>query len=463
MIRKLFFFILACSTLTGRGQTKTEDANRAVFNKIEFFINTQMSDSIYNMASARFQEEVSRDQLTFMLQRIYQLGRITDVQIEDFKNNTATYRIHFTEGRQLLTNFAIDSAYSYTTLAFTPADPLTKKDEKPDTVNEETAQKTERKSSLALYMDTVAKAYLKKENTKSLAVATFHKNKYHTYLYGETEEGNNIPPTEESIYKIGSVTKLFTATLLADLVTNGRIQLDDPIAPFLPDSVSSNPALQGVTFKMLANHSSGLPSIPEKPTHATYDRKALFNFLKSVKTLHEPGEEYEYSHLGYAVLGELIAVISEKPYTQCLEEKILTPLQLHNTTNFRVLQGQKDARPGLQTQGPMDAADGLKSNIRDLMLFAIEQFKMPENDLQKAMALTRQFTFFTPDNMDIGLAWHMSMLDGLIYFHQMDATPDSSAFIGLCPDTKTIVIVLSNAGESVRSIGTALMEKLMVE
>ncbi|PRD57258.1 serine hydrolase domain-containing protein [Sphingobacterium gobiense] len=480
MIRYLFFLLLMCSALTGLGQTRTEDANRAVFNKIEFFINMQMTDSIYNLASDGFKEQVSKDQLTFMLQNLYQLGRIIDVEVEDFKSQTATYRVYFTDERQLLAKLAVDSTYHYTALAFTPADNSTQKVEKPE--KEEVISQVEKETPLDFYIDSVAHTYIKKTNTQSLAVAVFHKNKYKTFLYGETEKGNNTLPTENTLYEIGSLTKVFTATLLADLVTKDIVQLDDSIARFLPDSVSSNSSLKGITFKTLANHTSGLPRMAdnwnriagynEKDPYTAYDQKALFSFLKHYQPLREPGVEYEYSNVGYGVLGELIAIISKKSYMECLQETILAPLLLNNTTDRPDTKKQQTILLGLDKDGnttplwnwkTMVGAGGLKSNIRDLMLFAVEQFKMPENELQNAMALTRQFTFFTPDNMDIGLGWHMSMLDGIIYFHHTGGTAGSSSFIGISPDTKTAVVILSNASESVHPISTEIVEKLLGE
>lgn len=480
MIRKLFFLLLTCSALTGFGQTRTEEANRAVFNKIEFFINMQMTDSIYQLASDGFKEQVSKDQLTFMLQNLYLLGRITNVEVEDFKGRTATYRVYFTEERQLLAKLAVDSTYRYSSFAFTAVDNDAKKVEKPE--KEEVISQTETETPLDFYIDSVANTYIKKGNTQSLALAVFHKNKYKTFLYGETEEGNGTLPTENTLYEIGSITKVFTATLLADLVTKGIIHLDDSIATFLPDSVSSNPSLKGITFKTLANHTSGLPRMAdnwnhitgfdEKDPFAVYDQEALFDFLQHYKASREPGEEYEYSNLGYGLLAELIAMISKKPYAQYLQETISGPIQLSNTTDQPNEKKQQTILQGLDTEGNitplwnwkvMVGAGGLKSNIRELMLFAVEQFKMPENDLQNAMALTRQFTFFTPDNMDIGLAWHMNMLDGIIYFHHTGGTGGSSSFIGLSPDTKTAVVILSNAAENVNLISTAIMEKLLAE
>lgn len=484
MMRNLLFLPLLCAALTGLGQTKTEEANRAVFNKIEFFINTQMTDSIYHLAADNFKEQVGKDQLTSMLQNLYQLGRITDVKVDTFDNNRATYRVSFSDEHELLAELAVDSTYHYTSFAFTAADTgreEVEEQEKPE--KENVISDIEAESPLDFYIDSIANTYIKKGNTQSLAIAIFHNNTYKTFLYGETEEGSSALPTENTLYEIGSLTKVFTATLLADLVTKGSIQLDDPIAPFLPDSISSNPALKDITFKTLANHTSGLPRMADNwnrvaefdksDPYAAYDRQALFSFLKHYEGAHEPGTEYEYSNLGYGLLGELIAIIHKKTYMQCLEELVLTPLQLSNTTDHPDEKKEQVVIPGLDKDRNITpswnwkalvGAGGLKSNIRELMLFAVEQFKMPENELQNAMALTRQFTFVTPENTDIGLAWHISMMeDGMIYLHHTGGTAGSSSFIGLSPDTKSAVVVLSNAAESVDVVSTEIIEKLLAE
>ncbi|KGE15721.1 serine hydrolase domain-containing protein [Sphingobacterium deserti] len=476
MRRKLFFIVFLLTTLTGAfGQSKTELINRAIFNKIEFFINTQMTDSIYSLASDNFKKQIPAEQLAFVLNKLYQLGTIQQVDVVDFKENTATYLLQFSE-HALQAKLALDSTLHYEMLAFVPAEkPTQKKVEKADVISN-----VEKVSPLDFYIDSLASSYVKKGDAQSLAIAIFHQNDYKTFFYGETEKGNQTLPTETSLYEIGSITKVFTAVLLADLVTKNMLELDDTISKFLPDSVAQNPAIQGITFKQLANHTSSLPRLAdnwnkvagfnERDPYAAYDRKALFSFLKNFKGGKNPGEEYEYSNVGFGLLGELISIITKKPYIQYLQETVLTPLQMTGTLEkvdakkqqafLKVYDAEGNETP-LWNWKAMVGAGGLKSNAKDLTLFAVEQFKMPLEDLQKAMALTREFTFFTPNNMDIGLAWHMSMLDGIIYFRHTGGTAGSSSFIGLSPDTKTSVVVLSNQAESVEEISVAIMEKLL--
>lgn len=109
----------------------------------------------------------------------------------------------------------------------------------------------------------------------------------------------------------------------------------------------------------------------------------------------------------------------------------------------------------------MFAAGGLKSTVRDMMLFAVEQFKMPQNGLQAAMGLTREFTLATPNNTDIGLGWHMNMVDQGIFLWHNGGTGGSRSFLGISPDSKTAVVVLSNAELAVDSVGASILKKLM--
>ncbi|TDS16253.1 serine hydrolase domain-containing protein [Sphingobacterium paludis] len=476
MRRKLFFILFLFSTFTGVfGQSKAELINRAVFNKLEFFINTQMTDSIYSLASDNFKKQIPAEQMAFVLNKLYQLGTVKQVDVVDFKQNTATYLLQFDE-HALHAKLALDSSLHYELLAFVPAEkPIAKKTEKSEVISN-----VEKVSPLDFYIDSLANSYVKKGNAQSLSIAMFHQNSYKTFFYGETEQGNQTLPIETSLYEIGSITKVFTAVLLADLVTKNSVQLDDPIGKFLPDSVAQNPAIQGITLKQLANHTSSLPRLAdnwntvadfdERDPYAAYDRKALFSFLKQFKGGKNPGEEYEYSNLGYGLLGELISIITKKPYMQYLQETLLSPLQMTSTLEkadpkkkqaFLKVYDEEGNETPVWNWKAMIGAGGLKSNVKDLTLFAVEQFKMPSDDLQKAMALTRQFTFFTPNNMDIGLAWHMSMLDGIIYYRHTGGTAGSSSFIGLSPDTKTSLVVLSNQSESVEEISVAIMERLL--
>ncbi|MEJ5056328.1 serine hydrolase domain-containing protein [Sphingobacterium sp. MYb382] len=464
--------LIASSIFFVKGQSKEEQINRALFNKIEFFINSQKTDSVYNLAADNFKEAISGDKFAFTLQGFYQLGRIKDAQLLEFKDGKGIYLLEFPNNFIQLT-LSVNDENKFDGLLLAPG-------KRPTVQVEKTViSQVEKISPLDFYIDSVANTYAKQQNTQSLAIGVFHNNSYKSYFYGATHKGGTTLPTENTIYEIGSITKVFTSVLLADLVTKNQIQLDDPIIKYLPDSLAGNPDLRKITFKELANHSAGLPRLPANldkvpgfnmnDPYASYDRKALFSFLKSYKAKPEEIGQYAYSNLGTALLGELVAIISKKTYMQCVKDVILTPLQMTSTTdkpdaknvNFIPVYNEKGEAVPAWNFLAMAPAGGLKSSLRDMMLFAVEQFKMPLNGLQNAMALTREFTMATPHNIDLGLAWHMSMADQGVYFWHNGGTGGSRSFIGLSPDTKTAIVALSNSAESVDEISIAILEKLM--
>ncbi|MFA4977970.1 MAG: serine hydrolase domain-containing protein [Sphingobacterium sp.] len=450
-----------------------EQVNRGVYNRLEFFINSQMTDSAYNLASNSFKQQFSLAKFTQVLQELYPLGRVKSSTIKEFEKGLATYQMDF-DSKSYEVLFATDTSLKFNTLKFTP---LAIKPQVEKTIVVPATQKSVDNDDL--FVDSVANAYLKQQNTQSLAIGILKNGKTKTYFYGETAKGNQTPPTKTSIYEIGSLSKVFTAILLSNLVEEGTITLDQPIALFLPDTLKKNEELSKITFQMLANHTSGLPRLPdnldkvkgfnENDPYKTYDKKALYNYLASFKNKKNPGEEYEYSNLGYAVLGDIICSIYKKSYDQLVKDIICKPLEMSNT--FQVLdpkrkdtfkvynkEGQEVIPWAFDAFGP---AGGLKSTLEDLLKFANAQFKMPQTPLENAMANTRLFTFFLPPDTDLGLAWHMNLIDDLTVYWHNGGTAGSSSYLALSPDKKSGVVILSNSAISTDDTGKAILDYLL--
>ncbi|WP_140938768.1 serine hydrolase domain-containing protein [Sphingobacterium lumbrici] len=460
-------------TILIKAQSIEERHNRAVYNQIEYLFNTKQMDSIYNMADENFKKTISSVQLNGILNQLHSLGTIKNATPEKYQNGIAGYKIEI-GNQKLLFVLGIDSNFKYHTLAFQPFE------EKVIEKKEPVISKVEVQNPLDFFIDSVARTYIQKENTQSLAIGVIHRNKISTFFYGETEKNNDTLPTATTLYELGSITKTFTATLLADLVEKNIISLDDSISKFLPDSVKSNPDIQKITFKSLANHTSGLPRMAlnwntgskfvESDPYAHYDQTELFCFLKNFKATKEVGEEYEYSNIGYGLLGELITIITKKTYAQNIEEIITKPLQMINTVEkvnskeqqlVKVYNVKGDTVPAWNFIS-LAATGSLKSTIQDMLLYARSQFQMPLSPLEKAMALTKQFTFFVPPNTDIGLAWHMSMVDDIIYYNHSGGTAGSSSFIGIAPDAKSAIVVLSNSTIPVEVISEEILKKVIL-
>lgn len=456
---------------------QAEQVNKGVYNKLEFFINSQMTDSAYNLASDSYKQQYSLPKFTQMLRQIYPLGRVKSSEITSFEKGAATYRLDFdSQSYELL--FATDSTLKFNTLHFSQLNqPVSDKSSPEKTIETVTPSKTVDKDDF--FIDSVANSYLKQQNAQSLAIGIIKNGQSKTYFYGETAKGNQTLPTTTSLYEIGSLSKVFTAILLSNLVEEGTITLDQPISLFLPDTLQKNEDLAKITFQMLANHTSGFPRLPDNfekvkgysgnDPYKAYDRKALYNYLSGFKNQKTPGQEYEYSNLGYAVLGDIISSIYKKSYDQIVREIICKPLEMNNT--FQVLDPKrKDTFKVYDKNGQevtawsfdaFSAAGGLKSSLEDLLKFANAQFKMPQSPLENAMANTRLFTFFLPPDTDLGLAWHMNLLDDLTFYWHNGGTAGSSSYLALSPDKKSAVVVLSNVAISVDNQGKSILDYLL--
>src|SRR5664279_3682349 len=141
-----------------------------------------------------------------------------------------------------------------------------------------------------------------------------------------------------SDFEVGSITKAFTGTLLADMVLRHEVALDDPVAKYVPGWTLPSYQGRAITLLDLATHTSGLPSLPDnfrpadsEDPYVDYTEIQLTDFLRTHVLRRAPGSQYEYSNLGMALLGLVLAKRAGVPYEALLRQRILEPLKMHNT------------------------------------------------------------------------------------------------------------------------------------
>jgi len=143
---------------------------------------------------------------------------------------------------------------------------------------------------------------------------------------------DGIPATPGSIYRIGSITKSYTATLIMQLIEQGDLSLDTTLNSYFPNI----PNADKITIEQLLRHKSGIVNITNLPDYMTYftedtSREEMLARIQSAGTSFEPGENTEYSNSGYVLLGYIVEEVSGQPYAEALQEMIVDPLGLNST------------------------------------------------------------------------------------------------------------------------------------
>ncbi len=272
-----------------------------------------------------------------------------------------------------------------------------------------------------------------------------------------------VPLDANTVFEIGSITKVFTGALLADMVARGEVRLDDPIAKYLPKTVRA-PSRKGrqITLLDLATQTSGLPRLPTnlQPVdrtnpYADYTVAQLYQFLSGYTLLRDVGAEYEYSNLGVGLLGHLLARRAGKSYGELLKERILDPLgmndtriQLSRSMKSRMAQGfSSDGGPmPLWDLPTLAGAGALRSTANDMVKFLKANLDSGVTPIRKVLAEARspRRQADRPGNR-IGLGWHLLDAPGTTITWHNGGTGGFRAFIGMDEPRHRGVILLSNS------------------
>jgi D-alanyl-D-alanine-carboxypeptidase/D-alanyl-D-alanine-endopeptidase len=297
---------------------------------------------------------------------------------------------------------------------------------------------------------------------------------------GTAAAGRPSPAVANTIFEIGSVTKVFTATLLAAMVEQGLVALDDPVQRYLPVGIDLPVRGRAITLADLATHTAGLPRLPHgfllrslrhrHNPYAWFTVGDLYAGLPSTRLRGEPGGRPRYSNLGYGLLGHVLALRAGRGYEQLVQERICGPLGLEDTgvwvpaaARGRFAQGHdRRGRPVPHWDLPaLAGAGGLRSTAADLLSFLRLQLGEGDPALAHAAALT-QATRSRHRGVAIGLGWTRLPLLGSeheLLFHN-GGTGGFRSFVGFVPATATAVAVLSNSARSVDALGFRILERV---
>ncbi len=335
----------------------------------------------------------------------------------------------------------------------------------------------------------LAQPKIDKGETVGIVVGVVHGDRHEFFAFGRPSLDDDTPPDEKTIFEIGSITKVFTAIALADMVREKKVALDDPVDTLLPQGIKA-PEKNGkkITLRLLSNHRSGLPRvIPKvvandligKQPYEDVTSKDMFDFVAKAKLSHEPGTHFAYSNLGAGLLGTTLALREKMSYEEMITKKIAEPLGMRDTMmtvdSERSLRLAKpyNSRGKTALAWKFDSfagAGALRSTCDDMMRFldanlgigtvpeslriALDESTRPRADTDektRKVALGWMIELSRANPKPPELVWHNGGTGGF------------SSFFGFIREKKCGVVVLGNSDSSVDEIGFGVLAQLARE
>lgn len=302
------------------------------------------------------------------------------------------------------------------------------------------------------------------ENTQ-LSIAIIKNGETQFYGIQRSEDSIYSIENHRNVFEIGSCSKVFTSVLLANLVVQNEVALDDPITKHLDNELVTDNEIKLVE---LANHTSGLPRLPSnynvfaadiRNPYKDYGEENLEEYLKNhLKPNELQNGKYAYSNLGAGLLGYVLSQKTSMTYEDLLGKYIFSKYGMTNSTTNRekittkLIEGLgADGKPTSNWDlNVLAGAGAILSTTEDLSKFAIAQFDNNNEEL----VLTHKPTFTVNENMDIALGWHVLKNQSTTNWrwHNGGTGGYSSSMI-IDIEHKNAVIILSNVSAFHKNMG----------
>jgi serine-type D-Ala-D-Ala carboxypeptidase/endopeptidase len=318
-------------------------------------------------------------------------------------------------------------------------------------------------------MQKLIEDYFAKSSAVGAAVCWIEHGKAELFVHGKKSIQGNEPITVDTLFEVGSITKLFTTLLLADMVKKAEVQLSDPIEKYLPNV--RVPQLEGykITLGHLATHTSGLPQLPDnfKPAnpnnqYADYTVDKLYEFLNNHHLRKIPGKHLVYSNMGIGLLGHILSRKTGKSYEELVFNFVTEHLEMHDTCITLTPEKEKQLSAGHSQGGLIERVDmgalpgegALRSHIKDMGKFLAANMGLVAEPLKDLFKACHQ-QMYKADQLTVGLGW--IILNGILM--HSGGTGGFRSFIGFNPKTEKGVVILSNCREAwVDDLGKSLLD-----
>lgn len=305
-----------------------------------------------------------------------------------------------------------------------------------------------------------------------VAIGIIDEGEEKQFFFGEKEKGKGNLPDQNTLFEIGSITKTFTGTLLADMHLKSELDLLDAAGSFLPE-IAKFPTFENkvITLADLATHHSSLPRMaPDwdqgsdfngRNPFANYTQERLYKILDGLVLTRPIGSAYEYSNLGMGTLAHILAEVNNSSYKTLVEDRIFSTLGMTNTKlsitsndeNFALPHDRGRPIPFWDFQDCLVGMGGIKSSIKDMMKYLRANMGIVESPLKAAIELAQTERMLVSENGSIGLAWNIfdnsTQTDHLIGHN--GGTAGSRAMIAFFEKRERGIVLLLNDNLEKRS------------
>ncbi len=300
--------------------------------------------------------------------------------------------------------------------------------------------------------------------------------------FGYADKARKIPAGPETLYRVGSVTKLFTASAVMQLAEQGQLDIDRPLQTYLPEFAIKTryPGADPITLRNLMTHHSGLPRDYLKGMWGA----SLKPFASVVQSLHDEYAAYpanllySYSNVGFTLLGTVVEAVSGVPYAEYLDQTLLQPMGMRQSAiSHSPPLATKAYRRGREVEEPLlsdEPAGGLNSSVADLSRFLSMVFAQGQSHGRQVLKPEILTAMLRPQNTEqpldlnfhVGLGWALSALSphtienaGTVAHHG-GATIFHRAQLIALPEQKLGVVVLANSESAGQVVGKIAAETL---
>jgi CubicO group peptidase (beta-lactamase class C family) len=334
-----------------------------------------------------------------------------------------------------------------------------------------------------------------------LAVGVLDSTGTHVFGYGRARLDRPGAPDGATAFEIGSITKVYTATLLSKLAIEGAVRLDEPLGPLLPEAIALPESVRAITLEQVATHRSGLPRNPPNlglsfedvvpPISNPWGRYRAGDLEEGAPRTRlraAPGSRFEYSNYGYGLLGVALGHLAGEHFSALLETRVCAPLGLSRTSartldpahrphdahgyvvaGLDLIPWGLAVRAHAWTNSALPAAGSLTSTIDDQLRFLAAQLPGVRDSagaaaLAAAIDSTHRPRANGRGTSRVALGWMVrepaAGTDAPVVLWHNGGTGGFRSYVGLVPSRSIGVVVMANSTEDVTSAGMRIALRL---